>query len=336
MNPTKTLISWKYVVDDNPISEKLEKQVLKDTKEIEAILSGKDSRKLMIIWPCSMDFQEPVLEYAKRMKKLSDKVDDKIKIVMRAYSAKPRTTVWWKWMQFSWEFWSGNSVSHGLIYSRNLMIEILKIWLPIADELLYPSRLWYFKDLVSYFAIWARSSENQSHREISSLLDVPVWLKNPTSWDLIIAVNSLIAARTDQHITFWGSEWDTNWNKNSHIILRWRNYMWKSEANYSKESTNLLQEIMDKKWIKSKIIMDLNHDNSWKNCLKQPEILNEVLENSWDLVAGFMCESYLIDWNQGAKEDDISGIEKWKSITDACLWWEKTEKMINELYLKLK
>jgi len=333
-NPTKTLISWKYVRDDISISEDLKKQVAKDTKEVQDILSWKDSRKLLIIWPCSMDFREPILEYAKRLKKISDKVDDKIKVVMRAYSAKPRTTVWWKGVQFSGEFWSDSCVSNWLIYSRELMIDILKIWLPIADELLYPSRLWYFKDLISYFAIWARSSENQSHREISSLLDIPVWLKNPTSWDLVVAVNSLIAARSDQHITFWWDEWDTDWNKSSHIILRWKNFMWKSEPNYSKENVDLVEELMNKKWLKSKIIIDLNHENSWKQCLEQPRILNESLEN-WEIIAWFMCESYLVDWNQSAKEDNVEAIEKWKSITDPCLWWEKTEEMVNDLYWKL-
>lgn len=335
LNPTKTLISWKYVKDDIAISEELKNQVEKDRKEVEDILSWKDKRKLLIIGPCSLDFQEPILEYAKRLKKLSEKVDDKIKVVMRAYSAKPRTTVWWKWMQFSWEFWSGNNVSHWLITSRKLMIEIVKIWLPIADELLYPSRLWYFADLVTYFAIWARSSENQAHREISSLLDIPVWLKNPTSWDLVVAVNSLIAARTDQHITFWWHEWDTQWNPHTHIILRWRNFMWKSEPNYQSDNIEKIKEIMDEKWVKSKIIVDLNHDNSWKQCLKQPEILNECLRDSDEIIAWFMCESYLIDWNQKAKEDNIEAIEKWKSITDPCLWWEKTEEMVTDLYSKL-
>ncbi len=330
MNNIIKLNSIERVKKSLPISDELQSKIIWHKKEISDILLWKSDKKLLIIWPCSMDYKYPILDYANRLKTISDKISDKIKVVMRTYTWKPRTTVWRKGMLYNWEHWSNWNINDGIMLSRELMIAINKIWLPVADELLYPNLIWYTDDLVSYLAVWARSVENQSHREVASWLDIPIWLKNPTSWDMLVLVNSLISVRTEQDLIINGRHVCSQWNENSHIVLRWSCLNWDVKSNISVEDIDNIKSIMRKVPILSKIIVDLNHDNSWKNWYNQQNNLLKVLELSDPDIVWLMIESYIYDWNQNANSLSHNEIIRWKSITDHCLWIDKTSELIDK------
>lgn len=312
------------------LSPEVLNNVIKSRTKIKNIIDWKDNRIILIIWPCSMDFPNEILEYWKLLSEINKKVEDKIYIIMRAYSAKPRTTVWWKWMLYNWEFWIWWNLIDWITTTRNLMNEIVKLWLPIADEMLYPDLLPYFEDILSYVAIWARSSENQQHREVASGIEIPVWVKNPTSWELSKLINSVEAIRNPQQALLLWVFYETLWNKYAHAILRWWNIEWENIPNYYKFIE--LTDIANKRWINTKILIDLNHDNSWKNPFKQIEIMKNVLKDRNSNLLWFMVESYINDWNQKADENNLNSIVKWASITDPCIWLEKTKQLIKELY----
>lgn len=310
-------------------------QVLRYRKMIWDIVNWRSDMLLLIVWPCSIDFKEPVLEYAKRLKQISDKVEDKIMIVMRTYTCKPRTSIWWKWILYNWEFWSGWNILDGINTSRYLIRDILKIWLPVADEMLYPDLVPFFDDIICYYAIWARSSENQAHREVASWLDIPVWIKNTTSGDMKVTANSLIAVRSSSQVLLRSKFYKTGWNQDSHIILRWSNYEGKSKSNINQDIVDSLIKYVKDANLMTKLIIDLNHDNSGKDWLKQIESLKSAMKLKWNHIVWYMIESYLYGWNQKASEEKVNTIKKWLSITDSCLWIEKTEEMIMYIYKSL-
>lgn len=332
----RTLTS-EEVKEQLPINEWLKNDILSWKKEINDILHWVSQKKLLIIWPCSMDFPETIIEYAHRLSDLKKRVWDKIFIVMRTYTSKPRTTVGWKWMIFWGEFWTDWNINDWILTSRKLMINIAKLGLPVADEMLYPDLINRFDDILSYIAIGARSSENQHHREVASGLNIPVWIKNPTSWDYNVTVNSLKAVRSSQDVLMDWIHFHSFGNQNAHIILRGSNLNWVSSPNISDEVISTIDQIMNKSWISSKYVIDLNHENSWKNWLKQHENLKTALNlNNSNRVAWFMVESYLKDWNQKAEWVELNNIEKWKSITDHCVGWEGTEELVETLYQYLQ
>ncbi len=311
-----------------PLDKKLVEKIKQDRQEIKNIILWKDDRKLIVVWPCSVDFEDSILDYARRLKKISDKVQDKYKIVMRTYTAKPRTTIWWKGVLYNGELGSKWNLADGVVFARKLMKQIIQIWLAIADEMLYPELIPYFDDILSYVAIWARSSENQSHREVGSGLDIALGVKNPTSGDLQVTVNSLIATRSVQQALLDKKQYRTEGNPYAHILLRGSNFDGLSKPNLDKNSIEKLKNILNKKWIKTKIIIDLNHDNSAKNGLKQPENMKKLLEMKDADIVGYMIESYIYDGNQKLDEEDIWAIKKGLSVTDHCLGIEKLEKML--------
>lgn len=327
------LITPEELKQEIKLSKEEIKQVINHQQQISNILNWKDSRKLIIAWPCSMDFKESIINYWQQLKILQKKYENKALFVMRTYDSKPRTTVWWKWMIQWWEFWSKANINEWLRNSRKIMKEIISLWLPVANELLYPWIYSYQNDILSYIAIGARSSEDQWHRELASAIETPVGVKNPTSWDTQITANSLIASRSEQPIFIPWMPSYSQWNPNSHIILRWANFNWESYPNISDEFINRVNKILQEKWISTKYIIDLNHDNSWKNADLQIENMriSKKLKN-FDKIAGFMVESYLFDGNQKADENNLESIEKWKSITDPCISIEKLEVLIKELF----
>lgn len=307
--------------------------------ELARIIKGEDDRLLLVIGPCSSDNEDAVLEYAKRLSALQEKVKDKIFMVMRVYTAKPRTNGdGYKGMMHQPDTSKLPDLINGIAAVRNLHYRVItETGLTTADEMLYPSNLSLVDDLVSYHAIGARSVEDQEHRFVASGIDVPVGMKNPTSGNLNVMFNGIYAAQNSQNFIFHNAEVETDGNPLAHVILRGAvNEHGEIEPNYYYDI--LLKAIAQYEKIGLKnpfIVIDTNHDNSGKNYLEQVRIVRQTLINrDWNekirkYVRGFMIESYLEDGRQ-----DSPGIFG-KSITDPCLGWEKTEGLIREIYSTL-
>ena len=324
------------IKDMYPISEELAQKKQANDRQIRAILTGEDDRLLLLIGPCSADREDAVLDYAVRLCTLQDRVADKLLIVPRIYSNKPRTTGdGYKGMLHQPNPNGQPDLLNGLIAIRKMHMKVLEqTGFSSADELLYPENYYYLSDILSYAAIGARSVEDQQHRLIASGLDVPVGMKNPTSGDLTVMMNSIQAA---QHAhTFLFSQWEVHSKGNplAHAILRGStNKFGRSLPNYHYEDLNQLCELYAKSGLQNPgVIIDTNHANSAKHWDQQPRIAKEVLhstrhsEDIRRMVKGLMIESYLLDGNQ-KPEGGVYGL----SITDACIGWEKTEQLVLEL-----
>lgn len=308
-------------------------------KELAAIIKGEDDRVLLVIGPCSSDNEEAVLEYAHRLSKLQEEVKDRIFMVMRVYTAKPRTNGdGYKGLMHQPDTSKLPDLINGIAAVRNLHYRVItETGLTTADEMLYPSNLPLVDDLVSYHAIGARSVEDQEHRFVASGIDVPTGMKNPTSGNLNVMFNGIYAAQSAQNFIYHNAEVETDGNPLAHAILRGAtNEHGENEPNYYYDV--LLKAIAqyEKMGLKNPfIVLDTNHDNSGKQYLEQMRIVRQTLINrDWNekinkYVRGFMIESYLEDGRQD--EPEVFG----KSITDPCLGWEKTEKMIREIYTTL-
>ncbi|CAD0172473.1 3-deoxy-7-phosphoheptulonate synthase [Streptococcus thermophilus] len=303
------------------------------------IIKGEDDRFLLVIGPCSSDNEKAVLDYAHRLSKLQEEVKDKIFIVMRVYTAKPRTNGdGYKGLVHQPDSEGATDLITGIKAVRRLQSRIIReTGLPLADEMLYPTNLIYFEDLLSYHAIGARSVEDQEHRFVASGLDVPTGLKNPTSGNLNVMFNAIYAAHNVQEFIYNGHEVKTDGNPLAHAILRGSsNEYGQNEVNYHyEELVKALDKYSEFGLENPFILVDTNHDNSGKNFMEQIRIVREVLLNrEWDkriadTVRGFMIESYLEDGRQDTPE--VYG----KSITDPCLGWEKTVNLIREIHTTL-
>ena len=319
-----------------PISEEYKAKREVCDKEIKAILDGSDDRLLMVIGPCSADNEEAVLDYLLRLRKVQDKVKDKICIIPRVYTSKPRTTgKGYKGMLHQPDPGKKPDMYEGIRAIRHIHLRALQeTGLSCADEMLYPENHRYLSDLLSYVAVGARSVENQEHRLISSGLDIPVGMKNPMSGDLSVMINAIKAAHGDHSFIYRGWEVESQGNPLSHAILRGsvdRHGI--NHANYHYENLRILHDLYVESGIANPaVLIDTNHSNSSKQYLQQVRIANEVLHSmrhSADirrLVKGFMIESYIEDGAQ-KWEDGIYG----KSITDPCLGWDKTRDLIFSL-----
>lgn len=335
-------ISEKIDIKDVKEHSKLSSEILakkeKRDRELDAIIKGEDDRLLLVIGPCSSDNEEAVLDYAHRLAKLQEEVKDKIFMVMRVYTAKPRTNGdGYKGIIHQPDTDAAPSLINGIKAVRNLHYRVItETGLTTADEMLYPENLPLVDDLVSYIAVGARSVENQQHRFVASGIDVPTGLKNPTSGNLKVMFNGIFAAQKKQSFLFNNQEVETSGNPLAHVILRGAvDENGKYYPNYYYD--NLLECIgmyEDFGLENPFIIIDTNHDNSGKNYLEQIRIVRQTLINrDWNdsirkYVRGFMIESYIEDGRQD--NPDIYG----KSITDPCLGWEKTEELIREIYNK--
>ncbi|OIO77962.1 3-deoxy-7-phosphoheptulonate synthase [Candidatus Gracilibacteria bacterium CG1_02_38_174] len=312
-------------------------EVMLARKNIEDILAGRSNRKILIIGPCSADFESSLTEYAEFLHEIRSRVKDKIEIIMRFYTGKPRSIGGWKGMQHAQPGQEAN-MNEGLKESRRLAIQLLKLGIPLADEMLHPQLSQHFDDIFSYLAVGARSTENQYHREVTSGLDIPVGMKNPTSGNIAIMTDSIKAAQTPSHYSIGGYLFNSTGNSYAHGILRGGS----DGPNYS--AKNLREYIEKMKGIENPaLIVDCNHANSGKNPFKQIEVINELYGNilpSFDageinvqnLVKGFMVESYLFDGRQDWSEN----VQKGLSLTDACIGKEKTEELIMKLYENIK
>ena len=309
-------------------------------QELAAIIKGEDQRLLLVIGPCSSDNEEAVLEYARRLADLQQKVADKIFIVMRVYTAKPRTNGdGYKGLVHQPDTSKSPSLINGLKAVRQLHYRVItETGLTTADEMLYPENVSLVDDLVSYMAVGARSVEDQQHRFVASGLSTPAGMKNPTSGNLAVMFNAIYAAQNKQTFLYRSQEVETSGNPLAHAILRGAIHAnGKNEPNYHYE--HLLEAIAtyEKLGLSNPFIMvDTNHDNSGKQYLEQVRIVRETLLNrDWNekikqSVRGFMIESYLEDGRQDQPE--VFG----KSITDPCLGWDKTEQLIREIYSHLE
>ena len=309
-------------------------------RELVSIIKGEDNRLLLIIGPCSSDNEEAVLEYAKRLAKLQEEVKDRIFMVMRVYTAKPRTNGdGYKGLIHQPNTSKLPDLINGIHAVRNLHYRVItETGLTTADEMLYPSNLVLVDDLVSYHAVGARSVEDQEHRFVASGIDVPTGMKNPTSGNLNIMFNGIYAAQNKQSFLFNGEEVETSGNPTAHVILRGGvNEYGKNIPNYYYDNVLDTIEQYEKMGLQNPfIVVDTNHDNSGKNYLEQVRIVRQTLINrDWNdkinkYVRGFMIESYLEDGRQDKPE--VFG----KSITDPCLGWENTQQLIYEIYHTLK
>lgn len=303
---------------------------------IQNILAGKDNRFLLIIGPCSADNEKAVLDYIHRLVKVQDQVKDKIFIIPRVYTSKPRTIgVGYKGMLHQPDPEGKEDMLGGIMAIRELNVRVVReTGFTCAEEILYPEIFRYLSDLLSYAAVGARSVEDQVHRMIASGVGIPVGMKNPTSGDISVMLNSIEAAQHSQNFLFRGWEVRTTGNPMAHAILRgYVDSFGNSLPNYHYENLQRLYEAYGKRDLSHPaVIVDANHANSGKRYLEQIRIAKDVLQSRRhaadikDLVKGLMIESYLEDGCQKIS-DGVYG----KSITDPCLGWEKTERLIYDM-----
>lgn len=324
------------VIKMYPLSEKLASRKNANDKEIRGVLEGKNKKFLLIIGPCSADREDAVLEYATRLRTVQKKVSDKLILVPRIYTNKPRTTgAGYKGMLHQSDPHRAPDMFRGLISIRRLHIRCLEeTGFSGADEMLYPENHRYLADILSYVAVGARSAENQQHRLTASGLDVPVGFKNPTSGDLSVMLNAVTAAQSPHDFSYGGFEVQSTGNPLAHAILRGSvNRFGTNLPNYHYEDLTELSDLYESSSLQNPaVIVDANHSNSGKRYEEQPRIAKEILHSMKHnagvarLVKGVMIESYLQDGCQKITES-VYG----KSITDPCLGWEKSERLIYEI-----
>ena len=318
------------------LSEELTRKKAERDAEIAKVFTGESDKFIMIIGPCSADRQDAVLEYIHRLARVQEQVKDKILIIPRIYTNKPRTTGdGYKGMLHQPDPMKETDMLSGLLAIRHLHIQAFSdTGMTCADEMLYPENYAFLSDVLAYHAVGARSVENQQHRLVASGLDVPVGMKNPTSGDLTVMINSITAAQHSHTFLYRNTEVKTTGNPLAHAILRGSvNAYGRTQPNYHYEDLSRLYEMYAAKGLENMaLIVDANHSNSGKKYLEQIRISNEVLHScrhSADIkrmVKGLMIESYLEDGCQKV-EEGVYG----KSITDPCLGWEKTERLLLDI-----
>ncbi len=323
-----------------PVTATVEKTVEEKRRELIEIFEGKSDRLVMIIGPCSADNEDSVLDYMSSLVPVTEKAKDKIMIVPRIYTNKPRTTgQGYKGLLHQPDPNSKPDMYKGILATRHLhMKAVEETGFIFADEMLYPENYKYLDDILGYVAVGARSVEDQQHRLTASGIEVPVGMKNPTSGDFNILMNAILAAQSSHTFIYRGWEATSPGHPHAHAILR--GYMDKhgnSHPNYHYEDIELLCDFYDSRTLMNPaVIIDTNHCNSNKNPFQQPRIINDVLvsmehsERVKKLVKGFMVESYIEDGAQKVGEGCYG-----KSITDPCLGWAKSEKLIYDIADKI-
>ena len=319
-----------------PLSDALAARIHDDRSAIRAVLDGRDPRLLVVIGPCSLHDPAAALEYAQRLATLAPEVSDQLLLVMRAYVEKPRTTVGWKGLMYDPHLDGSGNMAEGLHLSRRLMLDILQAGLPIATELLQPLAAGYFDDLLGWAAIGARTSESQIHRELVSGLDLPVGFKNGTDGGLGVACDAMRSAEhPHQHFGIddlgHPALLQTRGNPDTHLVLRGGH----GAPNYDAASVAAARRALEKQGIASRIMVDCSHANSGKDPLRQPAVLQSVIEQrlAGDMsLRGVMLESHLFDGCQPLAAELRYGV----SITDGCLGWAATEHMLRQAAQQLR
>ena len=340
MNFHRKLPIPKEVKEEFPLTERMMQVKAKRDSEIRAAFDGSCDKFILVIGPCSADHKEPVLEYMSRLRKLYEQVADKMIIVPRIYTNKPRTTgKGYKGMLHQPDPEAKPDMYKGIVAIRDLHLSALRDYdFSCADEMLYPENYRYLSDLLSYVAIGARSVENQQHRLTASGIEAPVGMKNPTGGDLSVMMNAIVAAQSSHTFLYRGWEVTSDGNPYTHAILRgYIDYAGRNVSNYHYEDLLRVEELYEKSNLTNpSVIVDTNHNNSGKKYLEQIRIAKDIVHSRNEnadikrLVKGLMIESYLEDGAQGTGEHVFG-----KSITDPCLGWEKTERLILDLAEKL-
>jgi 3-deoxy-7-phosphoheptulonate synthase len=319
-----------------PITEQLKEIKAKRDAEIKDVFTGASNRFIVIIGPCSADNEDAVCDYVQRLARVYEKTKDKLLIIPRIYTNKPRTTgEGYKGILHQPDPEKKPDMVQGLIAIRKMVLRSLKeTSLTAADEMLYPGNWGYMDDLLSYVAVGARSVENQQHRLVASGMDIPVGMKNPTSGDLTVMINSVVAAQGHHTFLHHRNQVKSDGNPLAHTILRGAvNKRGQNIPNYHYEDFMLLLSLyQEHNLLNPACIVDANHSNSGKKWEQQPRIVKDVLhsrshsDDIRNLVKGVMIESYIEDGCQKIGEG-VYG----KSITDPCLGWEKTERLLYEI-----
>ena len=330
----KPIMSAEEVRALEPFPTELKAKKADAEKQIADIITGKDKRKLFIVGPCSADNEDAVCDYACRLAKVADKIKDRAYVIIRVYTNKPRTRgEGYKGMFHSPDpHVNRTDIQGGILSLRKMHIRVVKeCGLFAADEMLYPDNLDYIDDVLGYIAVGARSAEDQMHRLVASGVDVPIGVKNPMNGSLPVLLNSIYAVQIPNEFKYKNMQVKTSGNPLAHAVLRGIVDVYGNNiSNYHYEDVMRLYDMYLKQNLQNPaVIIDTNHSNSGKQPLQQPRIVKEVLSNAQisadfnRFVKGFMIESYLEDGNQSP-----SGGVYGKSITDACIGWNKTEKLL--------
>ena len=340
MNFHRKLPIPQEVKNEFPLTERMAQVKAQRDAEIKAVFEGKLDKFILIIGPCSADSKEPVMEYLSRLRKVQDQVADKIIMIPRVYTNKPRTTgEGYKGMLHQPDPEGKSDMYKGILSIRDLHMTALRDYdFSTADEMLYPENYRYLSDLLSYVAVGARSVENQQHRLTASGIEAPVGMKNPTGGDLTVMINSIKAAQASHTFLYRGWEVTSAGNPCAHAILRgYVDFTGRNLSNYHYEDLLHVNKLYKNSGlVNPSVIVDTNHSNSDKRYLEQIRIAKDVVHsrNQNDkikaLVKGLMIESYLEDGAQGIGEGTFG-----KSITDPCLGWDKTERLIVDIAEKL-
>jgi len=326
----KPIITPREIRERIPLGERSLECVMNGRESVRRILNREDSRKFIIVGPCSIHDPKSAMEYAHKLVELADEVKDKFFIVMRAYFEKPRTNIGWK--GFINDPFLDNSfhMNEGLLRGRQLLCDITALGLPVGNEALDPILPQYLAELISWTAIGARTTESQSHREMASGLSAPVGFKNNTDGNIAVAINAMRSARNPHH--FLGMDEDgrtaivsTKGNAHCHLILRGG----AEKPNYDAESIRSAEQALSQNGLPLNVVVDCSHDNSRKDYRRQPSVLEECTKQIRDKntsILGFMLESHLFEGNQPLSPDLKYGV----SITDGCLSFDETRKLIKE------
>jgi 3-deoxy-7-phosphoheptulonate synthase len=332
------LIAPRVLKDKYPLTETLADQVFEARERIKKIIRREDPRLLGIIGPCSIHDTKAAMEYAERLIGLAEKVKDEIFIVMRVYFEKPRTTIGWRGLIVDPEMDGSNDIGRGLEIARSTLIKIGELGLPTGSEMLDPYVPQYIDDLVSWAAIGARTTESQTHRNLASGLSMPVGFKNGTSGNLELAINAMESAI--HPASFIGIDQDgntcvfsTTGNDACHMILRGG----RSGPNYHEEDIEDAEQLMREAGLTPSLVVDCSHGNSGKKSLRQSRVLRSVIDQvvyGEKVIAGFMLESNLFEGRQDIPED-LSQLKYGVSVTDECIGWEETEKIVLQAFQSL-
>ncbi len=326
--------------EEMPLSPQLAETKKSFDAAVADIFTGKSNKKLLIIGPCSADREDSVLEYMNRLARVADKVSDKFIVIPRVYTNKPRTKgTGYKGLLHQPNPEGEPDLLEGIKAIRHMHLRVIEeTGMFTADEMLYPSNYRFLFDLLAYNAIGARSVENQEHRQVASGVETPVGMKNPTGGSTAVMLNSIYAAQQKHNFLYRNWEVETTGNPLAHAVLR--GYVGRSNKTYPNYHYEYLERLVEAysedTYQNPGIVIDCNHDNSGKRPFEQPRICNEILDScsrNADIARvfrGFMVESYLEDGNQ-----PVDGGVFGKSITDACLGWEKTERLVFELAERL-
>jgi len=332
------MVSPNTLIKQFPQSTKASESVFSARQVIKEILYGEDKRLMVLVGPCSIHDTKAALEYANKLLKLKEDLDEDLFIVMRVYFEKPRTTVGWKGLINDPNLDESFDIDKGLATARKLLSDLGEIGMPVGVEYLDVLTPQYLSDLISWGAIGARTTESQSHRELASALSCPVGFKNGTSGSLDIAIDAILSANSPHHLLSVNkdggiSHFNSLGNETAHIILRGG----KDGTNYSKEQVERTCERLKGKGLVSKVMVDFSHANSekqFKNQLKVGADVASQIENGSESIFGVMIESHLNEGNQ--KVGPLSSLKYGVSITDSCIGWNDTEELLRALAKSVK